>query len=70
MKNLASILISIIVPTFLMSQEVKTTDVEKLGKLNLGFQGLGFSYEMPLNKNVVWVNTIGVGGWLLGSTHK
>ncbi len=48
----------------------KPADLSKFGRIGLGFHGVEFSYEFPVNQSLVWDNTIGLGlGGNIGSNR-
>ena len=44
------------------AQQNQDRNLDNFGRVNLGFQGIGFSYELPVSNKFVWVNSLGAGG--------
>lgn len=51
----------IFIVNLLSAQIFKSDNLEDIGRLNLGPHGLELSYELPLSKEIVWENNLGIG---------
>ncbi|WP_372917675.1 hypothetical protein [Salegentibacter sp.] len=43
------------------AQEKKNDNLDNFGKIELGFHGLSFGYDLPISNKFVWENAIGAG---------
>ena len=43
------------------AQEKDNEQIDNFGKIELGFHGLSFGYELPISNKFVWENAIGAG---------
>lgn len=57
----AIVLLVFAVTTTLFSQNNNTQEVVNIGKVNLGFHGVDFSYEYAVANNLIWENSVGIG---------
>lgn len=44
-----------------IAQENENEQLDNFGKIELGFHGLSFGYELPISNKFVWENAIGAG---------
>ena len=59
-KTFLVILLSIL--SFNATAQLNNADnLDKFGKIELGFHGLSFGYELPVSNKFVWENAIGAG---------
>ncbi len=58
------LLLILLISTFGLNsyaQDSNFNNLEKFGKIELGFHGLSFAYELPISNKFVWENALGLG---------
>ncbi len=46
---------------FNLTAQEQSRNLDKFGKIELGFHGLSFGYELPISNKFVWENALGAG---------
>lgn len=61
MKKLLLILILTTLGSHASAQNEIVNNLDNFGKIELGFHGLSFGYELPVSNKFVWENALGLG---------